>query len=51
MQAYECYIQWFGDLRRLEVVGNDGTSPLLGVGLLLDREVIIDYRRKKVTLN
>jgi len=51
MKTYRCFIQWFDDLRRLEVVANDGVHPLVGVGLLLDRDLQIDYRSKVITLD
>jgi clan AA aspartic protease len=50
MEAYECFIEWFDELQRLEIVANDGKHALLGVGLLLDRELQIDYRSKTITL-
>ena len=50
MRTYRCFIEWFGEQRRLEVVANEGQHPLLGVGLLLDREIRIDYRSKEITL-
>jgi clan AA aspartic protease len=50
MKTYRCFIQWFDELRRLEVVANQGKHPLLGVGLLLDRELRIDYRSKTIKL-
>lgn len=50
MEVYECFIQWFDELQRLEVVANDGQHALLGVGLLLDRDLRIDYRSKLITL-
>jgi len=51
MKTYECFVPWFDDLRRLEVVANRGECPLLGVGLMLDRELSIDYRSKWITLD
>jgi clan AA aspartic protease len=51
MTTYRCFIQWFDELRRLEVVSNEGQYPLLGVGLLLDHELRIDYRLKRITLD
>jgi clan AA aspartic protease len=50
MTTYRCFVQWFDNLRRLEVVSNEGQYPLLGVGLLLDRELRIDYRSSVITL-
>ncbi|MEX0612348.1 MAG: hypothetical protein WD738_09435 [Pirellulales bacterium] len=50
MRTYRCFVQWFDELRRLEVVANQGEHPLLGVGLLLDHELRIDYRANEITL-
>jgi len=50
MKTYRCFILWFDDLRRLEVVANEGEHPLLGVGLLLDHELRIDYRSKAIAI-
>jgi predicted aspartyl protease len=43
LTTHECFVHWFDEVRRLEVVANDGTCPLLGVGLLLERRLAIDY--------
>lgn len=50
LSTYECFILWFDAWKRLEVVANRGTNPLLGVGLLLDRALMIDFRSRTVTL-
>ena len=50
MQVYSCSILWFDKWRRLEVVANQGTNPLLGVGLLLEHELRIDYVSKTIEL-
>lgn len=44
LDTYGCTIQWFGEQRPVEVVANDGQFPLLGVGLMRDRRLEIDYR-------
>lgn len=44
LTRYTCLIEWFGDSRVLEVIGNDGEYPLLGVGLLLGHDLFISYR-------
>jgi clan AA aspartic protease len=50
LDTYSCKIQWFGGERNLEVIANDGEFPLLGVGLLLGRELRIDYTNLSVSL-
>jgi len=32
LKTYECFVPWFDLSMRLEVVANEGTCPLLGVG-------------------
>jgi len=48
--TYTCVIEWFRSVRKLEVIANDGDYPLLGVGLLLGMELVIDYRNLKLSL-
>jgi clan AA aspartic protease len=43
LTTYHCEIDWFGRIRNLEVIANSGTTPLLGVGLLLAKELVVDY--------
>jgi clan AA aspartic protease len=50
LSTYSCVIKWFGAVRKLEVIANDGDYPLLGVGLLLRLELRIDYRNLKLSL-
>jgi clan AA aspartic protease len=50
LKTYTCLIDWFGESRRLEVVANEGQFPLLGVGLLLGRDLHISYRSGEVTI-
>jgi len=50
LKTYHCTIRWFGRDRDLEVIANDGEFPLLGVGLLLAKELKIDYTNLSITL-
>ena len=50
LDTFTCRIQWFGSERMLEVIANEGAIPLLGVGLLLGRELRIDYTNLTLTL-
>jgi clan AA aspartic protease len=43
MSTYTCIIDWFGTDQQIEVVANQGGSPLLGVGLLRGHRLIVDY--------
>lgn len=51
LKTYTCFINWFGEERRLEVVANDGDYPLLGVGLLLGLELRVNYHTLELTLD
>ena len=51
MDTYSCIIDWFGQQRRLEVVANEGDYPLLGVGLLLGRDLHVSYRSGRMTID
>lgn len=50
LTTYHCEIDWFGRIRNLEVIANSGTTPLLGVGLLLAKEPVVDYTNLLLTL-
>lgn len=50
LTTYHCEIDWFGRTRNLEVIANSGTTPLLDVGLLLAKELVVDYTNLALTL-
>ncbi len=50
LETFHCEIEWFGKNRSLEVIANDGDMPLLGVGLLLSKELRIDYTNLTLSL-
>jgi clan AA aspartic protease len=50
LDTYSCKILWFGHERNLEVIANDGEVPLLGVGLLLGKELCVDYTNLTLSL-
>jgi clan AA aspartic protease len=50
LETYSCVVEWFGQQRIVEVVENDGEFPLLGVGLLRDRRLEIDYRSRTLSI-
>jgi clan AA aspartic protease len=50
LDSYSCLIEWFGNLRVVEVVENDGRFPLLGIGLLRGRRLEIDYRTQHLVI-
>jgi clan AA aspartic protease len=50
LDTYTCLLHWFGEWKRIEIDANQGRFPLLGVGLLLDHELKIDYCGRKLTV-
>ena len=50
LDTFSCVIDWFGQERVVEVVENDGNLPLLGVGLLWERKLEIDYPARTLSL-
>ena len=50
LQRYTCLVDWFGEDRDLEVVANDGEYALLGVGLLVGRDLHISYCSGDITI-
>ena len=50
LKTYHCQLRRFGRERSVEVIANNGELPLLGVGLLLAKELRVDYTNLAVTL-
>jgi clan AA aspartic protease len=50
LDTYSCIVKWFDEERLVEVVENAGKFPLLGIGMLQDRRLEIDYRSRTVVL-
>ena len=50
LKVHLCLIEWFGEIRELNVVANDGSNPLLGVGLLIGRDLRVSYRSMTVEI-
>ncbi|MBS0264372.1 MAG: clan AA aspartic protease [Planctomycetes bacterium] len=50
LSRYACFVDWFGAYRELEVVANDGQMALLGVGLLIGRDLQISYRSGAISI-
>jgi clan AA aspartic protease len=51
LRTYTGWIQWFNEIRSLEIVGNEGQFPLLGIGSLLGHDLRIGYRSNEVFLD
>jgi clan AA aspartic protease len=50
-ETYSCQIEWFGRTLSIEALAGSGEFPLLGVGLLEDLTLTIDYPARTVLLN
>ncbi len=50
LDTYHCLVDWFGAWQGIEAVANQGQFPLLGIGLLLGRELQVNYQTKVVNL-
>ena len=50
LPTYTCYLEWFGNEYRTQVIANEGETPLLGTMLLDGHDLVISYRRRTVTL-
>ncbi|MCI0360773.1 MAG: hypothetical protein L0211_20030 [Planctomycetaceae bacterium] len=50
LKTYSCRIDWFGREQSIEIVGNNGSLPLIGVGLLWSNRLTIDYPAKTVVI-
>jgi clan AA aspartic protease len=51
LETYTCIIDWFGEDRQVEVIGNEGRFPLLGAGLLQEHRLEINYRLRTLALD
>jgi clan AA aspartic protease len=50
LNTYPCGLMWFDEWKEIEVIANQGQTPLLGIGMLRDRILTIDYPRKTLTV-
>lgn len=50
LDSYDCWIDWFGTQRRVEVIASEARLPLLGIGLLESHKLTIDYRSGEISL-
>jgi clan AA aspartic protease len=51
LASFTCFLDWFGQRYRTQVIANDGEFPLLGTVLLSNRRLLIDYATKSVNLD
>ncbi len=50
LSTFHCQLEWFGRVKDLEAIANAGQTPLLGIGLLLAKELRIDFTNLDLTL-
>lgn len=50
LPTFACIMTWFDSDRDIEIIANSGQFPLIGVGLLLGRDLIISYRDKSLSI-
>jgi clan AA aspartic protease len=51
LESFHCSVEWFGTWRDVEVIANEGRLPLLGIGLLRDRQLFVDFVGKSLMLS
>ena len=50
LESFACYVDWFGELKKAQVIGNNGKLPLLGTELLAKRKLLVDYTAGVVSI-
>jgi clan AA aspartic protease len=50
LETYSCLVSWFGQDRLVEAIASDGRFPLLGIGLLRDRRLAIDFPARTLSV-
>ena len=50
LESHACMLDWFGNMRAVEVIANDGQMSLLGIGLLIGHRLTVDYTDLTVSL-
>jgi len=51
LPTFTCYVEWFGEEYRTQIVANEGANLLLGTMLLDGHDLSVSYKRKTVELN
>ena len=50
LEPYTCVLDWFDGKESIEVIANDGETPLLGIGLLVGHRLVVDYLHRSLEL-
>jgi clan AA aspartic protease len=51
LPTFTCYLEWFGNEYRTQIIANDGAHPLLGTMLLDGHDLSVSYTRGTVDLD
>lgn len=51
LDTHVCAIEWFGPSLTVEVIAKAGGFPLLGIGLLHDKSLHIEYEKRTLTID
>jgi clan AA aspartic protease len=51
LETFSCFVEWLDEERQIEAIESDGLLPLLGVGLLSNCRLEIDYRLTTVAID
>jgi hypothetical protein len=51
LDTFTCFVEWFGELKQVEVVESECQCALLGTGLLRECRVEIDYPLRTVSIS
>ena len=51
LKTFIAWIDWFDQTLEVEVVAGEGETALLGVGLMLGRQLFVDYETLNLTLD
>jgi clan AA aspartic protease len=51
LPTFTCFLEWFGNEYRTQIIANDGANPLLGTMLLDGHDLSISYKRRTVELD
>ena len=51
LKTFVAWIDWFGETLEVEVVAGESETALMGVGLMLGRQLFVDYETLNLTLD
>jgi clan AA aspartic protease len=51
LPTFTCYLEWFGNEYRTQIIANEGAHPLLGTMLLDGHDLCISYKRRTIKLS